>query len=371
MSTVAELPTRPVLSLDARYYTDPAVYEREKEAVFYRTWQFAGHEADIPRTGDYFTFSICGQDLFCIRDKQGAVRCYYNVCQHRAHGLLTGTGNKRRVVCPYHAWSYDLDGKLKSAPNAEATPGFDFDEVCLTEVRVEMFVGFIFVNMDAGAAPMDDWFPGVREELADFVPQIRDLKLMTWTTVDEDCNWKVSVENYSECYHCELNHPTFASGVIQPKSYNIKPQGYCLRHTTETASADGMTYDYDPTTPHATEYSSWFLWPAFSFQVYPGNTLNTYLWRPTGVETVEVNRGWYTVGGEETEVASRLADQDFNTTVLEDVRLVNSVQRGLNNRGYRPGPLILDPDEGLLSEHSIRALQTWTLEALEVSKPAE
>ena len=355
---------QPVRSLPARYYTDPEIFEREKEAIFYKTWQFAGHAADIPKTGDYFTFEICGQDLFCIRGKEGNVRAFYNVCQHRAHGLLSGSGNKRLVVCPYHAWSYELDGRLRKAPNADSTPGFDTADVCLTEVKVEMFMGFIYVNLDDDAAPMDAWFPGVRDELTEYLPDVDSLKVMKWTTVEERCNWKVSVENYSECYHCELNHPTFASGVVKPNSYNVSPHGYSLRHTAEPAPQDGMTYDFDATRPHATEYSSWFLWPMFSFQVYPGNKLNTYLFRPVDHQTTLVHRGWYTINGEETETATRLAEQDYNTTVLEDVRLVNAVQRGMGSRGYRPGPLVLDPKGGLLSEHSIQALQAWTLEAL-------
>ncbi|MHC8507860.1 MAG: aromatic ring-hydroxylating oxygenase subunit alpha [Rhodospirillales bacterium] len=364
MNTAAERKGAPVHSLGARYYTDPKVFAREKEAVFFKTWQFAGHAADIAEAGDYFTFSIADQNLFCVRGADGDIRCFYNVCQHRAHPLLEGAGSKRLLVCPYHAWSYELDGRLRKAPNSESTPGFDAAEICLSKVKTENFLGFIFVNLDSGAAAMDDWFPGVRAELAEFLPGLDDLKLMKWTSVEESCNWKISVENYSECYHCQINHPTFSTGVADPKSYNVRPQGYCLRHTTAPAPNADMSYEYDASLPHASEYSSWFLWPMFSFQVYPGNTLNTYLWRAVDHETTIVHRGWHTPGGVETETALRLAEQDFNTTVLEDVRLVNAVHQGMKSRGYRPGPLVLDPNEGVMSEHSIRALQGWLLEAL-------
>ena len=116
---------------------------------------------------------------------------------------------------------------------------------------------------------------------------------------------------------------------------------------------------------HAGEYSSWFLWPMFSFQVYPGNVLNTYHWRATGPDTVTVWRGWYTAGGSESDVIRTLAIQDRQTTVEEDIHLVESVQRGLNNRGYRPGPLVLDPKCGVNSEHSIKALQQWMREGVD------
>ncbi len=153
--------------------------------------------------------------------------------------------------------------------------------------------------------------------------------------------------------------------MIDPNSYNVMSQGHCLRHTTRSANLDRMTYDIDPdANEHATDYSSWFLWPAFSFQVYPGNVLNTYLWRPVGVAETLVYRGWYSVDGEPSEVAEKLAAQDRDTTVAEDVRLVNSVQRGLNSLGYRPGPLVIDPEFGVNSEHSIRSLHDWVREAL-------
>ena len=116
---------------------------------------------------------------------------------------------------------------------------------------------------------------------------------------------------------------------------------------------------------HAGHYSSWYLWPMFSFQVYPGNVLNTYHWRPIDVEAVEVWRGWYTVDGEESPVIRDLAVQDRESTVEEDIHLVESQQRGYKCLGYRPGPLVIDPQGGVNSEHSIKVLQQWVREGLE------
>ena len=355
-----------VHSLEARFYTDPQIFEREKQGLLARSWQFAGHESDVAEPGDYFTFEVAGESLFCIRGRDGQLRTFYNVCQHRAHQLVEGAGSTRVVVCPYHAWTYELTGELRSGPNIRSVPGFDRGAICLTGVRTEVFHGFIFVNLDPDAAPMDEWYPGVRAELAEYVPTIDTLKPLEWVEITERCNWKVSVENYSECYHCSINHPTFATGVIRPETYDIQPQakGYVLRHTTECQSLDAMTYDIDLSVPHAGEYRSFFLWPMFSFQVYPGNVLNTYHWRAIDVDHCTVWRGWYTENGWDSEVIRRLAIQDRATTVEEDIRLVESVQKGLKSRGYRPGPLVLDPDCGLNSEHSIQRLQQWMREAV-------
>ena len=359
----------PQRSLEGRCYTDPAVFAAERRCLLARTWQFAGHASLLPETGDFFTVDIAGESLFCLRDRGGTMRAFYNVCQHRAHRLVEGRGNARQIVCPYHAWTYALTGELRGGPNLRAVPGLDIASVRLAEVRLEDFHGFLFVNLDRDAEPMDVWFPGVREELAEFVPDIAALVPLDWVEVPERCNWKVSVENYSECYHCRLNHPTFATGVVRPETYDIRPQGHCLRHTTECQNLERMSYPVDlAANARAGDYSSWYLWPLFSFQVYPGNLLNTYHWRPLDHENVVVWRGWYTVAGTSdgaaAETVRRLARQDRETTVAEDIRLVESVQSGLGSRGYTPGPLVVDPAGGVLSEHSIAQLQRWMREGI-------
>ena len=356
----------PTLSLAAKYYTDPEVFKLETNGLLARTWQFAGHASQLTETGDYFTFDLAGESLFCIKGRDGEIRTFYNVCQHRAHQLVSGQGQTRVVVCPYHAWTYELTGELRAGPNIKAVEGFDKSSICLTSVRTEVFLGFIFVNLDNDAKPMDDWFPNVRTELESYIPHWDTLAPLEWVEIPENCNWKVSVENYSECYHCTLNHPTFSTGVVRPETYDIQPQGYCLRHTTECNSMDAMTYDINSGFDKNDQYSSWFLWPMFSFQVYPGNLLNTYHWRAIDADHVVVWRGWYSVGGEENDIVRQMAVQDRETTVAEDIGLVESVQRGLKSRGYVPGPLVVDPKCGVNSEHSILTLQRWMKESVDV-----
>ena len=360
----------PIHSLEARYYTDPAIFENEMGGLLMRTWQFAGHVSQVPNVGDYFVFEIAGQSLFCIRGRDGEVRTFYNVCQHRAHELVSGTGSARLIVCPYHSWTYELTGQLRAGPNLKNAPGVEREKICLNEVKTEDFHGFIFVNLDRDADTMDEWFPGARDEIADFVPNIDELAPLEWVEISENCNWKVSVENYSECYHCPTNHATFSEGVIKPETYDIQPDpsgGYMLRHTTECQSLDSMTYPIDlDSNAYAGRYQSWFLWPMFSFQCYPGNVLNTYHWRAHDIDHCTVWRGWYTENGAESDVIRGLAIQDRQTTVEEDIRLVESVHRGLKSKGYRPGPLVLDPNCGVLSEHSIQKLQQWMRESVDV-----
>ena len=127
-------------SLPARCYVQPGYMQVERQAIFAKNWQFVCHIEQLQKPGDYVVFELQGQGLFAIRDQNGELRAFYNVCQHRAHELLKGTGNTRNaIVCPYHAWNYRLDGRLRAARRSEYIENFDPAEICLKQVRVEEF----------------------------------------------------------------------------------------------------------------------------------------------------------------------------------------------------------------------------------------
>ena len=352
----------PVRALPARYYTAPEIFARAGERLFFRTWQFACHASQIPQPGDYFVFSILDQDLFVIRGRNGAVRCFFNVCQHRGHTLLEGAGRTHLIVCPYHAWSYELDGKLHSATHARGLPGFECGDIRLTEVKLDTLCGFIFVNLDEDAPPMAEVFPGVESAIRAHCPDIEQRAIACEHDAQELCNWLAAVENYNECYHCKGVHRTFASGVVDPRSYNIRPLGAakCLHHTARAQSGAGAWYDTS-----GSHYGSFFLWPAFSLQIYPSSLVNTFHWRPLSVNTTRVYRGWYSGDGSVDDSLQKVIDLDRDTTFAEDLELLKRVQRGLGSKGYRPGPLVINPDEGIDSEHSIARLHEWLRDTLD------
>ncbi len=356
---------RPVLALDPSYYSDPEIFEKESKTLFASTWQFAGHASKLKEIGDYFAFELFGEDFFCVMGEDSRIRTFYNVCQHRAHPLVSGWGSATKLTCPYHAWTYDLEGILRFGPNLKVVNALDCSKIRLSEVRTEVFLNFIFVNLNSNCESMDQWFPDVRGQIEEFLPEWEELVPVEWIEINENCNWKVSVENYSECYHCALNHPSFSTGVIRPDRYDIQPQGYCLRHKAQARTEKSMSYAVDTSLPFANDYSSWYLWPMFSLQIYPGQILNTYHWRPVDAEHVAVWRGWFTKNSEDEEKIRKLAIQDRATTVAEDIRLVESVHRGLKSRGYSPGPLVIDPKGGVNSEHSVATLHQWMGESIE------
>ncbi len=351
----------PVLALESRYYTDPAIFAQEKERIFFRTWQFACHASQVAKPGDYVTFKIADQNLFVIRDRDDELRCFYNVCQHRAHELLSGAGNKKTIVCPYHAWTYQTDGRLRGAPNASAVPGFDAAKICLQPVRLEVLCGFVFVNLDPAADSMETWFPGAEADLRRFVPAIDSYKPILEHSADEACNWKVAVENYNECYHCKLVHPSFTKGVIAADTVDIVPNGHTLRHSAQGVATDDASYGF---TAADSGYNVIFFWPSLSIQIYPGGVVNTYWWRFRSVAETVVYRGWLTEGGVEDAETLKVAEIDRTTTFAEDLPILDSVQRGLASRGYDAGPLVLDPKGGVNNELSVYSIHQWVRAAL-------
>jgi len=143
-------------TLPSFLYTEPEFYEREKEDIFYKTWQFVSHLSAFNKPGDYVTVQICDQNLFVMMGKDKELRAFYNVCQHRAHELLPpGSGNVNAlIVCPYHAWAFEREGALRGAPRSENRPGFNKSDFSLKQARLEVFLNSVFINLDDAAVAL-------------------------------------------------------------------------------------------------------------------------------------------------------------------------------------------------------------------------
>ena len=158
-------------TLPGRLYFDPAIYETEKERIFYRTWQYVGHTSMLGDGSHYLVREIGDQSIIVLKDGDGNLRAFYNVCQHRAHRLLEGEGPLRAMItCPYHTWAYDHEGRLQSAKGTQGLRDFDKRDICLKRVRLETFGGFLFVNLDADALSLAELTPGLEEEFRAFAP---------------------------------------------------------------------------------------------------------------------------------------------------------------------------------------------------------
>ncbi len=356
-------------TLKGRYYTDPGIFEQEKHLIFYRTWNFVGHVEQVPEPGCYFECSVLDQNLFVVRGKDGEIRAFYNVCQHRAHELVKGSGKAKAIVCPYHAWSYRLDCSLRTARHSEHTPGFDASAICLTPVRVEVFCNFIFVNLDPDAEPLAGQLGPMEEEVRRYCPDLDRLTFAHRKTYEIKANWKNVVDNFLECYHCAPAHPAFVD-LVEMKSYRSVTYDIHSSHISTGVRAANKAYSLDREGLRQDAFAAWWLWPNVTINTFPGAGNITVLHiMPTGPETVYEHFDFYFLKDTPSEremEAIRYLDEVLQP---EDIGLVESVQRGLNSRGYDQGRFIVDRERSELSEHAVHHFHSLVHQALNQAGP--
>ncbi|PYJ20583.1 MAG: (2Fe-2S)-binding protein, partial [Verrucomicrobia bacterium] len=201
-------------TLAQEYFVSPEIFAQEQEKIFSKHWVLVGHQSELAEVGDYFLAEVASESLIIVRDKGGDVRGFYNVCRHRGTRLREDrNGHLSAIQCPYHAWTYALDGRLIGAPHMDDVPGFDKADYSLHPVHLGLWEGFIFVNLAAASTsrsnrdyiPLDKWFAPLAEKFSHWnLPKLRSAKRIDY---DVQANWKLIFENYSECYHCPGVHP--------------------------------------------------------------------------------------------------------------------------------------------------------------------
>ena len=351
-------------TLDRTYYFDPAVYDRERQSIFYRTWQYVGHVSMVGEPGAYMVRDILDQSVVVLRDTKDELRAFFNVCQHRAHRLLEGEGRVGGVItCPYHGWAYGTDGALRSARESEKLAAFDADNFCLEPVRLESFLGFLFVNLDGTAPAFNEVAGPLADEIAAFSPHAASLKCAHRSEYPLKANWKNSIENYSECFHCPNQHKSLLENALDYASYRITTHEH---HHSHYSTGVGDAQGYATATEGAAkpdEFGSWMLWPNWCIEAYPGGNLTVFHHVPTGPETTVQRCEYYFTG--DTATAEEMEVIDFVHMVrLEDIPICESVQQGLHSLGYRQGRFVVDAARSEISEHAVHDFQRKVLTAL-------
>ena len=194
-------------TLPGRYFTSPEIFSEEREKIFLQRWLCVGREAQIARPGQYFLQQIGSESVIVLRDRSGQVRAYYNVCRHRGTRLCEEHRGQlsETIQCPYHAWTYSLDGRLIGAPSADTIEGFDKADWPLHPVASASWEGFLFINLADDPEPFEEAYAPVLSRFSRF--NLATLAAYRRIDYELTCNWKFVVQNYSECYHCPLVHP--------------------------------------------------------------------------------------------------------------------------------------------------------------------
>jgi len=349
-------------TLPAHYYTDPAIYEREKQAIFYKSWAYACHQSQVAEPGSYATCMVADQNIAVMRGQDGVLRAFYNVCSHRAHELVKGCGRANIITCPYHAWTYHLDGRLRSAIGQKKVEGFEAQEFGLKPVRLEELNGFIFVNLDADATPLAQQTGNLAADMKGYCDNLAGLKFAHRISYELKANWKNVADNFLECYHCSVAHPAFVD-LVDIKNYRTKTYGIYSSHISPPGRADNTAYKV----PEGQEglFAAWWVWPNVTFNIFPGPANVTILHiMPTGPETVLEHFDFFFLNDKPSESewqAIKYVDQVLQP---EDIGLVESVQRGLHSRGYSQGRLMVDKDRSYNAEHGLHHFHSLVLERL-------
>jgi len=352
-------------TIPSRYYLDADIHQQEKEAIFYRNWWYAGHQSQLGQAGCYLTVKICDQNIIVIRDKSGDLKAYYNVCQHRGHELLKGSGKVRTITCPYHAWSYGLDGDLRAARNTSNMAGFDKCQFSLKPVQVEVFCGLLFVNLDLDAQPLKQQAAGLEDEIRDYCPRIDEVVFAQRDEYDAACNWKVMADNFLECYHCHPAHKDFVD-MVDMDSYRSRINGIYSSHISNAvATTDSSAFQFEKGEVDF-GYAGWFLWPNLTIWIYPGEpNISTLQFIPDGPARSIEYQDWFLPDPEPGKQQRDAMTYQKEVLQPEDIGLCESVQRGLQSKGYNQGRFVIDSDRSHLSEHAVHHFQQMVVDALE------
>src|SRR6266567_17533 len=236
-------------TLPQRYFVSPAVFAEEQEKVFSKQWVLVGHQSQIAKSGDYFTAEVAGESLIIVRDKRAEICGFYNVCRHRGSRLIENRKGQlsAAIQCPYHAWTYGLDGRLLGAPHMDDVLGFNKTDYSLHPVNVALWEGFIFVNLaDASTSrsnrdyiSLEEWFAPLAGKFARWnLPALLSARRIKY---DVRANWKLIFQNYSECYHCLGVHPELSKISPHDSAENDLTEGPFLGGFMRIAKGRSLT----------------------------------------------------------------------------------------------------------------------------------
>ncbi|MSP38728.1 MAG: aromatic ring-hydroxylating dioxygenase subunit alpha [Deltaproteobacteria bacterium] len=341
------------------WYTDPGILELERLTVFSRAWQFAGRADQVREAGQYITHEVAGEPILVIRGNDNVLRGFFNVCRHHAAAVATKCeGKAENLRCPYHGWTYDLEGKLILTPEFAGVANFDRSANGLVPVQTAEWHGWVFVKLDGGGPTLEEFLS------ADLIERIEPLHLerLKWferRSYSLNCNWKVFVDNYLDGgYHVPHIHGGLAS-VLDYSQYTIETgEHFCLQ---SSPIASGKTKSPNAAVRQGERANYFWLYPNFMINVYD-EVMDTNLVIPHGVDKTEVIFDYYFADVSQSAREKNLASIAVSEQIQsEDVAICESVQRGLNSRVYNTGRLSVRREAG---EHLFHKLLYANLSAV-------
>jgi phenylpropionate dioxygenase-like ring-hydroxylating dioxygenase large terminal subunit len=343
-------------TLPAGWYSDPLVHAHERNRIFASAWQYAGPLEWVAERGCFFAAQVSHVPVAIVRGEDGALRGFVNVCRHRGHIVVSGRGCRETLQCPYHAWTYNLDGRLRKAPRSEREPGFDADAFPLLPVSVGTWGPFVFVNPDPDAAPLEAALGDLPSIVSGSGVDLDTVRFHSHHEWPIEANWKVAMENFLECYHCPAAHPGFSKVIdVGPDAYRLQVHptfSSQLGSVRESALSGNGKSAYTPRTDVA-QAQYHFLFPVTTVNIAPGiPNIGLERYVPDGpARTIEVTDYYFGPDASPEEIEELMAwDSQVGE---EDVSLVQSVQRGLDSGAVQQGRL-MEESEQLIADFQRR-----------------
>ena len=354
------------LTLPGRYYNAPELYAAEQTQIFGGRWACVGRSEQAAEAGTFFLVELANESLIIVRDSAGKLYAHYNVCRHRGTRMCEVPAGSlgETIQCPYHAWTYGLDGRLVAARHMQDVPGFDKADWSLRSVAVAEWEGFVFVSLAAEPEPFEQAFAPLLGRFADW--GMAGLRRGAQTTYDVAANWKLIVQNYSECYHCALIHPELVALSPWQSGRNDLTEGPFLGGYMELNHASmtlGGATGRPPIATLAPENHGrvyyYSLFPNLLLSLHPDYVMAHTLW-PQGVGRTRVVCEWYFEPGTMAAPGFDPADAVgfWDMTNRQDWHVCELSQLGVSSRAYTPGPYA--QAEGLLwqfDQEYLRALE--------------
>jgi len=324
------------------WYVDPAVARLEQATIFRRAWQYAGHIGEVAEPGSFAPTRIGDVPVVLVRDREGTLRAFVNVCRHRGSILCDAAGKRETLQCAYHAWTYDLDGSLKNAPRADTEPGFERDELGLVPLAVDTWGPFVFVTPDPHAEPLAEHLGDLPGIVADGGVDVDALVFLKRAEAEYEANWKVCVENYLECYHCAVAHPSFSKAIdVAPSAYTLEEHPTFSSQYGPPKNGGGGVYDAGGEVDRGQFH---LLFPGTTVNVMPGRgNISIGPVIPLGAERTYRFLDYFFAPDADEQWIADMLELD-NQVGAEDRGLVEGVQRGLRSGMLRDGYLLPEPE---------------------------
>ena len=309
------------------WYVDPGVFRLEDERIFRRAWQYVGHTGQLSEAGSYFTCRVGQVPIVVTRDRAGAMRGFVNVCRHRGFPVAEGAGRRETLQCAYHAWTYGLDGALRSAPRSDSEPDFDRDELSLCAVAVETWGPFVFANPDPDAVPLRETLRELPELVAAVGIDVDAVEFRLRSEFALDANWKIVSENFLECYHCAVAHPGFNEMVdTSLDEYRLEAGATFSSQFGPLRENGRAPYDSEGDVARSQFH---FIWPNTGINIFPGRAnLSIGPMLPSTPSRTDRFLDYFFAPGVEQSWIDELLEFD-DRIGAEDRVLVEGVQRGV------------------------------------------